>query len=228
MAINILVIDDDVKTVERIMHTLVRADSNSTIGDIIVDDSIAKESTDIEEYDPENAFQTHFDIVLIDYQLGCSFTGILVSAWIALKMNIPRLTLTTAPYNGDPGYFNGSILKRDITDHPAIVLKQLEEHIRNYDSIKWLNDQYKLLVQEYQRITDNELGSTKEQRESIEQLLDKFERIIDSKQESVLKELSIIENDSSELSKKLQENREKISGLNKQLDAYLEELKRNV
>ena len=210
------------------MHTLVRADSNSTIGDIIVDDSIAKESTDIEEYDPENAFQTHFDIVLIDYQLGCSFTGILVSAWIALKMNIPRLTLTTAPYNGDPGYFNGSILKRDITDHPAIVLKQLEEHIRNYDSIKWLNDQYKLLVQEYQRITDNELGSTKEQRESIEQLLDKFERIIDSKQESVLKEISIIENDSSELSKKLQENREKISGLNKQLDAYLEELKRNV
>ena len=85
MAINILVIDDDVKTVERIMHTLVRADSNSTIGDIIVDDSIAKESTDIEEYDPENAFQTHFDIVLIDYQLGCSFTGILVSAWIPVK-----------------------------------------------------------------------------------------------------------------------------------------------
>lgn len=94
MAINILVIDDDRKMAERLMRGLQRADKENILGEIQVDDSVIKLET-VENYDISH-FETTFDVALIDYQLSSSFTGILVSAWIALYLQIPRLTLTTA------------------------------------------------------------------------------------------------------------------------------------
>ena len=119
------------------MNNLKRADDSQIIGTIEVDDSITQLDT-IEKYDVSH-FGTTFDIALIDYQLTCSFTGILVSAWIALYLGIPRITLTTAAYPGNPDYFNGSILKNEITDTPREALQKIVECVDHYNSELWLS-----------------------------------------------------------------------------------------
>lgn len=138
MPINVLVIDDDKRIVERLMKNLKRMDSNKILGEIYVDDTIT-ELENIEKYDVSD-FKNKIDVALIDYQLSCSFTGILVSAWIALDLGIPRLTLTTAAYPGNPEYFNGSILKQEITDSPGIVIERIKECVECYNSELWLNN----------------------------------------------------------------------------------------
>lgn len=150
MAINILVIDDDRKMAERLMRGLQRADKENVLGEIQVDDSVIKLET-VENYDISH-FETTFDVALIDYQLSSSFTGILVSAWIALYLQIPRLTLTTASYPGNPAYFNGSILKNEITDSPEVVIQRILECVENYNSELWLAKQHQELVAEYQHM----------------------------------------------------------------------------
>ena len=150
MAINILVIDDDRKMAERLMRGLQRADKENILGEIQVDDSVIKLET-VENYDISH-FETTFDVALIDYQLSSSFTGILVSAWIALYLQIPRLTLTTASYPGNPAYFNGSILKNEITDSPEVVIQRILECVENYNAELWLAKQHQELVAEYQHM----------------------------------------------------------------------------
>lgn len=224
MSWNILVVDDDKQAVERIMHTLKRADSNNDIGDIIVDSSVTANGTNLEAYDPESIYGINFQIVLIDYQLGCSFTGVLVSAWIALKMKVPRISLTTAPYDQDTSYFDGSILKREITDNPQIVIKQIADSISEYNAHDWLNKQYLQLVNEYHAIIDNDCLATQEQRTSIEILLDKYEKILDAKQEERIKEAAIIERQYPELAVKLLKNRSKEEELTKTINSLMEKL----
>ena len=84
--------------------------------------------------------------------MSSSFTGILVSAWIALYLQIPRLTLTTASYPGNPAYFNGSILKNEITDSPEVVIQRILECVENYNAELWLAKQHQELVAEYQHM----------------------------------------------------------------------------
>ena len=122
--------------------------SQMILGEIQVDDSVIKLET-VENYDISH-FETTFDVALIDYQLSSSFTGILVSAWIALYLQIPRLTLTTASYPGNPAYFNGSILKNEITDSPEVVIQRILECVENYNAELWLAKQHQELVAEYQ------------------------------------------------------------------------------
>lgn len=132
------------------MRGLQRADKENILGEIQVDDSVIKLET-VENYDISH-FETTFDVALIDYQLSSSFTGILVSAWIALYLQIPRLTLTTASYPGNPAYFNGSILKNEITDSPEVVIQRILECVENYNAELWLAKQHQELVAEYQHM----------------------------------------------------------------------------
>lgn len=227
MPINILVIDDDKKIVQRLMNNLKRADSNGLIGKIEVDDSITQ-GGDLENYDPKEKYGIDFNVVLIDYQLGCTFTGILVSAWMSLKMSkIPRVALTTAPYAGGPSYFTNSFLKRDITDSPQKVLEELIACIEDFDSTKWLEEQHTLLVEQYQSLLKRKSGSECELLTNIEILLDKFEKILDSKQEERIKMAFAFEEKRGDLLVKLSENEKKISSLHDQLEQYIKELKNN-
>lgn len=183
MAINILIIDDDERYVTRLVSNLRRADVENNLGVIEIDDSIVQLDT-VEKYDVSK-YNTKFDIALIDYQLTCTFTGILVSAWLALYLDIPRMTLSTAAYPGDPNYFNGSILKKEITDTPEIVIQRIVKCVETYNADLWLNNQHKLLVEQYQellRTNDNSPDITQ-----IEQLLDQFERILDAQQDAEIK-----------------------------------------
>lgn len=186
MAINILVIDDDRKMAERLMRGLQRADKENVLGEIQVDDSVIKLET-VENYDISH-FETTFDVALIDYQLSSSFTGILVSAWIALYLQIPRLTLTTASYPGNPAYFNGSILKNEITDSPEVVIQRILECVENYNSELWLAKQHQELVAEYQHMLDDDGLTNQEELKSIEHILDRFEKSLMHIRKSVLKE----------------------------------------
>ncbi len=185
MAINILIIDDDKRPVTRLVSNLRRADTGNTLGIIEIDDSIVQLDM-VEKYDVSK-FNTTFDVALIDYQLTSSFTGILISAWIALHLRIPRMALSTAAYPGDPSYFNGVILKNEITDVPTDVIQRIIECVDTYNSDEWLSNQHKLLVDQYQCLL--KANNNAPELAQIECLLDRFERILDTQQDSEIKKL---------------------------------------
>lgn len=197
MAINILIIDDDKRYVSRLVNNLRRADTGNVLGVIEVDDSIIQLDT-VEKYDVSK-YNTTFDIALIDYQLTSTFTGILVSAWIALYLGIPRITLSTAAYPGDPSYFNGSILKREITDTPTVVIQRIIDCVETYNSDVWLSNQHRQLVEEYQGLLRTN-GDTVALAQ-LEELLDRFERILDAQQDAEIKRVLAFEQQASEQEK---------------------------
>ena len=205
MAINILIIDDDKRYVTRLVRNLRRADAENVLGVIEIDDSIVQLDT-VEK-------------------LTCTFTGILVSAWIALYLGIPRMTLSTASYPGDPSYFNGSILKREITDTPEIVIQHIVECVETYSADSWLNNQHKLLVKQYQellRTNDNSPAIPQ-----LEQLLDRFEKILDAQQEAEIKRTLAYEKESKKHLQATEALNKRFEDLAAQLQIYQEELGRD-
>ena len=223
MAINILVIDDDKRMAIRLMNNLKRADQSNILGEIEVDDSI-KELETVEKYDVSH-YGIKFDVALIDYQLSCSFTGILVSAWIALDLQIPRLTLTTAAYPGNPDYFNGAILKNEITDSPRDIIQRISDCVEDYNADLWLAKQHQALVLQYQALLKDEENAGPQGLSSVEALLDQFEKIIDSRQEEQIKKVLMYEREKDGFIKRKEENEKKLSALYLQLNRYLDELK---
>lgn len=223
MPINILVIDDDKRIVNRLMNNLKRADEASVLGTIEVDDSITGLDS-IEKYDVSH-FETDFNVAFIDYQLTCSFTGILVSAWIALYLKIPRLTLTTASYPGNPDYFNGFILKNEITDSPKEVIQRIVKCVDNYNTELWLNKQHQALVLQYQEMLKEGNSEFKPEFTAIQTLLDQFEKVLDAQQEIELKKTLMFEKTTNEFTIREEENERKLLELNAKLNHYLEELK---
>ena len=223
MGYNILVVDDDEKRVTRLMKNLRRNDKDSLIDNIVVDSSIVSDGN-LEGYDPNTKFGNSFDLVLIDYQLGCSFTGVLVSAWTLFLLNVPRVALTSAPYTGSPNYFSDYILKREVTDSPDKVLSKIQKCIEEYDENKWLESQHRLLVEQYQGVLRDNDGKSTDYSKAIEALLDKFEKILDSKQEENIKKGVTFESESKAFSEKIEKNEEEINSLKEKLQQQLEEL----
>lgn len=189
--INLLVIDDDKSAVERAMRHLKRHDTGNVLGECIVDDSIMGKK--LEDYCPSTQ-PVEFDAVLIDYQLiGQQFTGVLVSAWMTLQLGIPRIALTTATYNGPKNYFDGFIRKDEIHDNPEQIIQRIKTYIENFNYSKWLNTQYAELVSEYSKLLLKAEASCLvppevEQLKVLEDILDKYDKILDTKQDERVKE----------------------------------------
>ncbi len=227
--INILVIDDEIKIVQRLMKALERKDFNKQIGTIIVDDSMLGDQS-LEQYDAY-AHETQFDIVLIDYQLGCSYTGILVSAWMMLHLRIPRMTLTSGPYPGPKDYFDGYIMKDEIIDKPDEVISRIINCVESFNYNVWLEKQYEQLVDQYSKLivddADFQLNIVeKENLNSLIRLLDKFEKILDVDQEEKIKlKMEYINNQNSFIEKEKAYSTE-IMNKQKELQETLEALKR--
>lgn len=213
MAINVLIIDDDKRPVTRLVSNLRRADTGTALGVIEIDDSIVQLDM-VEKYDVSR-FNTTFDVALIDYQLTSTFTGILISAWIALHLRIPRMALSTAAYPGDPNYFNGAILKKEITDAPQDVIQRIVECVETYNSDEWLNNQHKLLVEQYQCLLKT--NNNAPELSQIESLLDRFERILDAQQETEIKKVLACEQQAVADQKKTQEYNKRFDELYAQL-----------
>ncbi|ABX40656.1 hypothetical protein [Lachnoclostridium phytofermentans] len=190
MSINILIIDDDKKAVERLINSLRRADTNNIIGECVVDDSVIYEDN-IEKYNPMK-FGVRFDVLLVDYQLNSQFTGALVAAWIMLQLKIPKLTLTSGIYAGPREGFEGFILKDELLDNPQMIIKKLVSVIDNFNSKKWFEEQHQALVSEYQVQLENKtLLQTNFADDKnlllLEKILDKFEKVLDEEQEKEIK-----------------------------------------
>lgn len=222
--INILVIDDEVQKVERLIKRLKKNDDNNILGECIVDDSILK-VVKLENYSPFQ-YNTRIDAVLIDYQLNQQFTGILVSALMMLQLQVPRITLTSGNYNGPLDYFNGFIRKDEITDHPKIVIERIATCVREFNYEKWLENQYKELVKEYDILLkdDEERGlvfAEKENLRQLEAILDKFDKVLDSEQELKIKEKLNYLNSKEDFAKKENIYLEKMQELNSRLECQL-------
>lgn len=142
-----------------------------------------------------------------------------------MYLQIPRLTLTTASYPGNPAYFNGSILKNEITDSPEVVIQRILECVENYNAELWLAKQHQELVAEYQHMLDDDGLTNQEELKSIEHILDRFEKILDAHQEERIKRANLYEQAKDEFAKKQQANEEKLSKLYEELNRYLEEMK---
>lgn len=220
MAINILIIDDDKRPVTRLVSNLRRADTGNVLGTIEVDDSIVQLDM-VEKYDTSK-FNTTFDIALIDYQLTSTFTGILISAWIALHLRIPRMALSTAAYPGDPSYFNGAILKKEITDSPAAVIQHIVDCVETYNSDEWLNNQHKVLVEQYHSLL--QANNNVPQLAQIEGLLDRFERVLDAQQDTEIKKILAYEQQTGAYQQKTCDFDKRFADLSLQLRKYQEEL----
>ena len=127
-------------------------------------------------------------------------------------------------YPGNPEYFNGSILKQEITDSPGIVIERIKECVECYNSELWLNKQHHALVIEYQNLLKEGDRTSEFDLNAIQNILDKFERILDDRQERELQKILSYENIKDDFSKKEQENEKKLSDLNKKLEKCLEAL----
>ena len=217
MAINVLIIDDDKRPVTRLVSNLRRADTGNALGVIEIDDTIVQLDM-VEKYDVSK-FNTTFDVALIDYQLTSSFTGILISAWIALHLRIPRMALSTAAYPGDPSYFEGQYIVPNGMAYNSYII--LDDKIAIFDTVdarfsdEWLNNQHKLLVEQYQCLL--KVNNNTPELSQIEELLDRFERILDEKQDSAIKKVLAYESAVTDDQGKIQEYDKRFDELYAQL-----------
>lgn len=228
-SINILVIDDETTFVNRLMESLKRKDTKDRIGKVVVDSSMLGDKS-LEQYDA-SIHNTKFDIVLIDYQLGCSYTGILVSAWMMLQLQVPRMTLTSGAYPGPRDYFDGYITKDEIIDSPNEVIDRIVSCVETFNYNKWLEKQYDQLVDQYSKMLSDDQDlrlnpCEKENLASLANLLDKFEKIIDEEQEKAIKlKMEYINNQVGFAEKEKVYNQE-LYEKQKQLQETLKELKK--
>ncbi|MNW40036.1 hypothetical protein D3C74_171400 [compost metagenome] len=228
--INILVIDDEKDSIENLMRMLKRKDKSNKIGEIVVDDTMLSDIKSLEEYDI-NKFGISFDVILIDYQLGCGFSGALVSAWMLIqKIKAPRITLTGAQYPGPKEYFDENILKDEITSDAQNVIERIVNCVENFNYDKWITIQYNQLVDEYSKLLKDEQSGRlasyeKVNLKSLEELLDKFEAIIDVKQNEAIKLKYKVLESKSEFVKKNSEFLREFEKKEKEMDELIKQLK---
>ena len=228
MAINILIVDDDKKSVQRLVNNLKRSDVHNMIGECVVDDTMIAED-DLEKYNPMK-WGIRFDVLLVDYQLSMQFTGVLVAAWIMLQLKIPKLTLTTGTYSGPKDCFDGYLRKDELLNEPQKIIEKLVKVVDDFNSVQWLEKQHKLLVDEYQALFQEKSvnglnGADENQLNTLEKLLDKFEKIIDFEQEKEIKKRQLILEEQNGYSNRILALNERISELTDELESRLLELK---
>ena len=225
--INLLIVDDDKVAVDRAINHLKRHDTGKILGECVVDDSfLALEK--VEDYHP-STYGIEFHAVLIDYQLNKEFTGTLISAWLMLQLRIPRLTLTTATYSGPHNYFDEFIRKDEITDSPTDVINKIQHCIETFNYSNWLDNQYRTLSEEYKQLLlqseKNILGPADLSKlASLENVLDKFEKILDTQQEEKIKEKLAYLEQKETFAEVEQEHEQKMQMMRERLNVLLSDL----
>lgn len=72
------------------------------------------------------------------------------------------------------------------------VIQRIVECVETYNSDEWLNNQHKLLVDQYQCLL--KANNNSPELSQIESLLDRFERILDAQQETEIKKCLLVSN----------------------------------
>lgn len=225
--INILVIDDNKKEVERLYRIIKKADKDNVIANFVIDDEITRLGH-LEDYNPNN-YGVDFDVLLVDYQLNCNFSGALAAAWVMLQKPMPKFTLTTGVYPGPQEGFDGFFLKNDLVNSPEQFIVQVLDAVETFNSKQWLEKQHELLVGEYQNlIEDKQQGRTNGADEDkiaiLEKILDKFEKILDAEQDREIKEKYAFINEKRDFWCKIDQQNKKMDELEKKLKEYLKRI----
>lgn len=204
--LNLLIIDDEKKSMETYVKLLKREDKDDIIQNIIIDDEFPQSYEQLTDYN-FTKFEMDFDAILIDYQLNVEYSGVWISAWLNLhKINAPRIALTGANYPGNKEFFDEYIVKREITDNPKEVIWKIRNSIENHNHEEWLKKRYLEIVGIYSQRCDSLVGDARKEDNSLKMLqkmLNDFEAIIDSKQNELIKtrlgEISLLNSNFSEI-----------------------------
>lgn len=216
MAINILVFDDEQKKTQRLLNFL-KKKTGDNIDNILVESNLEIENLEHFSFD---LIPFAIDVVMIDYQLNCKFTGVTLSAlMLNQKYKVPRISLSSALVDDANFQFEASLLKTEINNNPYKVLEKILITIENFKKNEWIDKEYEKICDEYLKY--RETNSNDEYIEKLEELLDKFESATNIKlKESIEK--------TNELKKELDDEEKnikcQIEELNLKIDRLLKEI----
>jgi hypothetical protein len=225
--INLLIIDDEVDEVQRYIKRLKLNDDNKIIKECYFANKLPVGVEDIENFDIIRSANIDEDTIinalLIDYDLGKSYSGTLLSAWLMMKNRcIPRIAFTTKKYTGGNTDFDGYIEKRDIISNPKKIISTIIDTISKFNLNEWLSLKQNEFVTIYSQLTLKKLNNSISKEEII--TLELISKILDSLDKQLDRE---IEN-SIAIKLKLSEKRnDNISELEKdieELDLKIEDI----
>lgn len=187
--INLLIIDDEVEEVERYIKRLKANDENKLIQECFFVNTLPMDVGDIEKFDIMKCANIKEDTIinalLIDYDLGKSYSGTLLSAWLMMKNRcVPRIAFTTKKYTGGNTDFDGYIEKRDIISNPKKIINTIVDSISKFNMNEWLSVKYKEFVTIYGELTLKKINNkiSKEEIATLElvaKILDSLDKQLD-------------------------------------------------
>ena len=205
--INVLIIDEDPEDVKSIIETLKRFDYNKRLGKIDYDLCNVE---NIEEYDFNGYGGCH--IALIDYTLNKKwFTGNSVSAWVMMRLKIPRMSLTSVEQSNKK-YYDGCILKENVYEEKTIgVINEIVSCVDSFNYDRAIDAIYKNLVNIYSDYNDGSKTNKNDEKKILElsNILDGLEAIMSDKKDDFSKTIEL----RAEYDKSMKEIEEKIAKL---------------
>lgn len=172
MPINILVFDDCYQQTNRLLKRL-KSESDGYIDNYYIIDNfdigkLEQFSFDLLPYE--------IDVVMIDYQLNCEFSGVILSAlMLNQKYKVPRFSLSSAKVTDQNFKFEASLLKNDISKNPLKVINIIKTTIEEFQKNDWLENEYKKVWKEFLSIKS--IDPESEYLSELESLLDKLESV---------------------------------------------------
>lgn len=226
--INLLVVDDEIEEVERYIKRLKENDVNDILGNCFFAKELPNDVSDIEKYDVLKSASvddvSSISAVLIDYDLGKTYSGTLLSAWLMLKNRcIPRIAFTTRKYSGENADFDGYIEKRDIIIDPEKIISTIINTINKFNMDEWLQLKYEEFVRIYSELTIKKISNNISKEEVdmlalIVKILDSLDKQLDREIE---RSINIKLNLSEEKNEKLDELENTIDELGKKVEGIL-------
>lgn len=220
--INILVFDDETKLTERAVKKLKRV-APQTFDKIYVT-CLKNEINVLENLSFDNIEGLNFipDVILIDKEIQCQFTGILISSCLLnLNTKIPRISLTGAELDeNDKRKFDESITKTELSNSPLSVAKKIENVVLYLDKKNWIYSQYEYILNEYNLATER--GET-DKIGIIDNILNKLESLIEKEMEVKIEATRKMMSKYDEEYKKIEDLDNKIVELLEKLNMRLDE-----
>lgn len=215
MPINILVFDDSYSQTNRLLKRL-KDNSNGYIDNFCIIDNFDIGKLEQFTFD---SLPYEIDVVMIDYQLNCEFSGVTLSALMMnQKYRVPRISLSSAKVIDSNFKFEASLLKNNISKDPIEVINIIKTTIEEFKKNDWLENEYKKVYEEFLSIKSIEPDS--KYLKELEALLDKLENVSNIKLRETIEKTNNIKQELLDAPK----IKEEIEEINIKISKILEEL----